>query len=297
MDETRLVETTDPEEAFAALADATRVDILRALWDAECPRTFSELRTAVGMSDSGQFNYHLEQLLGRFVRKTDDGYELAFAGKQVNGAIHAGAFTMEGAVDPIELDDPCPACGGERTFHYEDEHVRIECADCDVYATAGVPPGAFAGYDVDSYPAVAARYFRTLVQQVATGFCWDCKGPVDATVVPVAETADLDEDEDVPPAFEKLPFARFDCQRCGAETTSDLGTALIHHPAVAGFHYDRGVDVRDHPFWAFSALSTDLAAVSDRDPLRARVSYDVDGATLRLVVDGDFEVIETERVE
>ena len=53
MDETRLVETADPEEAFAALSDGTRVEILRVLWDADDPLPFSELREAVGVWDLG----------------------------------------------------------------------------------------------------------------------------------------------------------------------------------------------------------------------------------------------------
>ncbi|MEF8884798.1 MAG: helix-turn-helix domain-containing protein, partial [Haloarculaceae archaeon] len=106
MDEPRPVETRDPDEAFAALADDTRVDILRALWSDEDQRaTFSELREAVGMRDSGQFNYHLDKLVGRFVRKTDDGYELTLAGLYVNGAIEAGAISY-GPLYPFSAMPP-----------------------------------------------------------------------------------------------------------------------------------------------------------------------------------------------
>ena len=46
---------------------------LSAVAHPDDPRTFSELREAVGMRDSGQFNYHLDKLLGTFVRVTEEG--------------------------------------------------------------------------------------------------------------------------------------------------------------------------------------------------------------------------------
>lgn len=80
---------------------------------------FSELRGAVEMAAAGQFNYYLDTLVGRFVTKTDDGYELTVAGMAVNGAIHAGAYTIVGSMEPLMLEVPCPACGGERTVTYD----------------------------------------------------------------------------------------------------------------------------------------------------------------------------------
>jgi hypothetical protein len=35
---------------------------------------FSELYEAVDVDDPGKFNYHRKKLLGRFVRKDEDGY-------------------------------------------------------------------------------------------------------------------------------------------------------------------------------------------------------------------------------
>ncbi len=66
-----------PADAFGRLADATRLDVLRAL-DAARDRSvsFSDLRGRVGVGDSGQFNYHLSRLRPHFVEKSDDGYRL-----------------------------------------------------------------------------------------------------------------------------------------------------------------------------------------------------------------------------
>jgi DNA-binding transcriptional ArsR family regulator len=292
MSERRPVETVDPDEAFAALADDTRIDILRALWDADEHRaTFSELREAVGMRDSGQFNYHLDKLVGRFVRRTDDGYELTLAGMSVNGAIEAGAFTMDGRLDPVDLEEPCPVCGGDRTFSYEDEEAHVSCADCSFGLAAPVPPGVFVDCTPGEAPAVASRYFRTMLRQVADGFCWHCEGPVTLSVRPFAATGD----GDLPADVSDVPVARFECERCGHVVTSDLGSVFVDHPAVAGFYLDRDAGGRDTPFGTFDTLDPDRSELRERDPLRASVTFPADDDALTLVVDSDGEVVAVER--
>jgi len=292
MDDPPITDAVGAEDAFAVLSDPIRIGILRELWAADDGSTsFSDLRDAVGVEDSGQFNYHLGKLTDRFVRKTDDGYELTLAGLHVNGAIRAGAYTMAGALEPVELDDPCPFCGGTRTFRYEDEAVTIDCADCAFTLGAPVPPGVFADYDREVAPAVASRYFRTIIGQVSNGFCWYCDGPVELTVRPLATATEAE----VPGDLTDLPFAHYECERCEADITSDLGSAMVDHPAVGGFYFDHGVDVRDRPFHTFNALDPDRSAIRQRDPLRANVTFTVDGDRLTLVVDENCDVVEVER--
>jgi DNA-binding transcriptional ArsR family regulator len=290
------IETTDPEDAFAALADETRVAILRALWEADGQAlSFSDLRDAVGMRDSGQFNYHLDKLTGRFVTETGEGYALTLAGRKINGAVDGGAYTMTGSFDPLEVPEACPSCGGDRRLRYEDETVTVECDSCAMHATAGVPPAVFAGYDRAEVPAVADRYFRTIYGQLAEGFCWYCEGRLDPSVVAGASLVDdpavLDE---YPEWYDELPLVAYRCRRCGADPVADLGTALADHPAVVSFYYDRGVDIRERPQWELVAWDPDRARIRERDPLRAAVTYTADGDDLTLVVDGDCEVVAAE---
>jgi DNA-binding HxlR family transcriptional regulator len=54
-------------EAFEVLGNEIRTAMVLELADAG-PLSFSELRERVGVTDSGRFNYHLEKLVGRFVR-------------------------------------------------------------------------------------------------------------------------------------------------------------------------------------------------------------------------------------
>lgn len=284
--------TEETEEAFTALADATRLDILRTLWEREDgAATFTELREALGMSDSGQFNYHLDQLTGRFVTKGEDGYQLTIAGQLVYGSIISGAYSKEQSLGPVSLSDPCPACGGSRTLSYADEVVRVECDSCDISPSAGVPPGVFAGYEEAEIPAVANRYFRTIVQQVDNGFCWYCEGKTTPTVVTMG---DLVGDElDYPGDGDQLPVVKYRCDRCQNSLTVNLGNSLLDHPAVVSFYYDHGINVHETSLWEFATWNTDRTRVLDEEPFRARVSYHAGDQRLDLAVDEHLDVVET----
>ncbi|PSQ15929.1 hypothetical protein BRD00_13030 [Halobacteriales archaeon QS_8_69_26] len=301
MDEFRYVDRSDPEEVFSLLSNESRVAILRALWDAEDPLRFSDLRESVGMRDSGQFNYHLDELVGSFVRRTDEGYELTQAGMRINGAIETGAYTTDVAFDPLPLSDPCRTCGGQLTLDYEDETVRIECDSCELTMAVGVPPSVFAGRDREDVPSVASQYLRTRFQQMDSGFCPFCEGRVEPTVGPLRRIIDLPDEpperfpDELVEQLPDLPMVRYDCQRCGQSPTSGLGLVFHDHPAVTSFYHERGIDVRTTPIWRFVAMNTDHERVRSRDPFRASVSYRVDDDELTVVVDEDLQVVEVER--
>lgn len=104
-------------EALEALGNEHRIAILRTLAETNGPLSFSELRKRVGIDDTGRFNYHLKELLGRFVRETDEGYQLGYAGERVVVAV--GDIEPQAAVTAGDggttADDAarerCPVCG------------------------------------------------------------------------------------------------------------------------------------------------------------------------------------------
>ena len=49
-------DTLSPDDAFTALGNETRVEVLKQLGTAEGPLSFTELRSRLGMDDPGQFN-------------------------------------------------------------------------------------------------------------------------------------------------------------------------------------------------------------------------------------------------
>lgn len=103
-----------PDEEFtgalSALTHETRVEILRELADADDPLRFTELKSRVGVSDPGQFNYHLTKLERHFLRRTEDGYALNYRGEQVVVAAAAGV-TTDAALESDLSPDVCPVCG------------------------------------------------------------------------------------------------------------------------------------------------------------------------------------------
>ncbi|MFC5971409.1 ArsR/SmtB family transcription factor [Halomarina salina] len=276
-------DSDDPAEAFSALSDPKRVTILRTLWKADGPMGFSELREAVGMRDSGQFNYHLGKLRDRFVVDGDEGYQLSVAGRRVVGALLSGAYTGDESAVSSPLGQPCPSCGGEVTFRYEDDRVWFDCEDCELTATNTIPPGAFAGYDTATYPEVAQRYLRTRIQHLSSGFCTTCEGRVR---ISVRRVGDIWPEE--AGSLDDLPFVVYDCERCGDRATTDLGLALIDRSAVIAFYHDHGVDVRERPLWSFVSLHD--SAVDSADPFRASATFREGDGALTLTVDDELTV-------
>jgi len=276
---------TPPEKAFAALGDGTRIEILRALTQADVDAlSFSDLRERVGVEDSGQFNYHLGKLLDRFVRKTDDGYTTTYAGHQVVTAILAGTYTESGDFDPIEMDDPCPVCGGSLVTTYEDERVRIDCTECEEFRMAfSLPPGVAEDRSVESLPYVFDRWLRGYVDRIVQGFCSSCYGPTTAAIDRVDDEVEV----------------TYRCDRCGERMHGDPITVVRTHPAAVSFYYDHDIDVREEPTWRLVDPETvhpkDIATVVQEDPLRVRVRLEREGDRLDLILDEDAAVVEVSR--
>ncbi|GAA0257098.1 winged helix-turn-helix domain-containing protein [Haladaptatus pallidirubidus] len=296
----QFVQQIEPEEAFAALSDETRLRILQVLWKSDVQTVpFSELRRAVGMRDPGQFNYHLDKLIGQFVIKTDGGYRLTQAGKHVNGAIASGMYTAHETLDPIVLNHLCQNSGEPLTLRYENETVRIGCDSCSSCPSgweAPIPPAVFTGYDRDEIPEAVSQYFRTKVQQVINGFCPFCNGQMKPTVE-LFDTMDGDrssENESENPSRRPLdPVILFDCQQCGTQSQVALNHALLlTDPLVASFYCENEIIVQERFIWELSELSPVRVNIESQSPLQLNVTFRVEDSILSVVVDETFDIID-----
>ncbi|PSP55985.1 hypothetical protein BRC82_03190 [Halobacteriales archaeon QS_1_67_19] len=139
---------TDPADAFGLIADETRMTILRALAEAPYEEyggslSFSELRSRADVRDSGKFNYHLQQLVGQFIRETDDGYSLNYAGDLLYRTVVAGFFTDQTDADDVDTDSRCLDCETGLETRYEDTRLHIACPECGrEYQDIPFPPTA-----------------------------------------------------------------------------------------------------------------------------------------------------------
>ena len=272
-----------PAEAFSVVANESRLAILDALWRApETPVSFSELRRATGMDDSAQFNYHLGKLTGQFVRKVEGGYEFRHAGEKVVRAILEGSFTEDPRIESFAVDGTCVACGGDLQARYADERLTVACPDCGMrHGHAPFPPGGLNDRTRAEVVAAFDQRVRHLHCLAADGVCPECGGRM--------ETA-FERDGD------RLTGVVHECRQCHHAIRSTVGLRLLDHSAVVAFHHDHGVELCATPFWHHAwCVDHDAVTVRSADPWEFDVSVRLDGEALRVTLDGDLGVVETDR--
>jgi hypothetical protein len=258
-----------PAEAVALLGNETRVRILEALWRAEDPPVrFARLLEAVAVQDSARFDYHLQKLVGTYVRATDAGYRLRRAGKHVVRGIVAGSIVADPEHGPFETGDACTACGAQLLAEHAEGRLAIACPGC------GTDHGAFdfpAGVLLDRQPDEVLAAFDDWVRQrhrlAMDGVCPSCAGPVEARV----------RAEDDGLADRALQLG---CHACPWRLETTLGRALWATGALAA-HRPAAGDGDGPAFWALDWCVTDEdARIAARDPLT--VVKRVDGAEVAL---------------
>lgn len=274
---------TAPEEAFATLGNELRIQILKALWAApDEPVSFSTLRKLAGTPDSGQFNYHLRRLVGRFIRQTDAGYELTFAGRRVIGAIVSGTYTTHKIEERFEVsrtDSAC--CGASITIEYADEEVTVRCADCErLLSQAGFPAKVFERHAPEDFPRVFNRWLLDQLTLMKDGLCPNCDGQMTASIVTDPEYLD------------RSVGIEYICEHCKNTATSSIAASLLDHPAVVSFYHDHGIDLREKRTWTLPWLADEYTQILSDDPWRIEVMIILDESELTLTVDEHLTVVE-----
>lgn len=225
--------------AFGALSDPVRVRIVSTLAaaTADSPTDplvgFATLRRRVGVDDSGRFRYHLNQLRGTFVRRTEEGYRLTTTGREVAGLLETGVFGDSPTVRPTPLDEPCPRCETALRARYADGLLRVACPnDHEVFAWT-LPPSAVTDRSIEAAVTVAVDRFRTTVSETAAGVCPACH----ATVTPRAVET---------PAGARLTAT---CASCSSHLDCRLASVLTADPAFAVFCRDHDRQPRQVRHW------------------------------------------------
>jgi len=277
----------EPADAFGLVANETRLSILEALWTANSsPVRFTDLRQAVEMRDSAQFNYHLDKLTDQFVRKVDAGYELRHAGEKVVRAVFAGSFTEHPTIDPIDVGDACVECGAELRAVYDDEQLAIQCPDCGYgHGEYAFPPGGLTDRDDDEILAAFDQRVRHLHCLAKDGVCPECSGRMETTV----------EHAEACCVGSSLT-ATHRCSQCNHQLCSAIGLALLDDSEVVGFHREHGVSLSERPYWTLSWCVTDeTIELASEEPQRFEVTIDCKDEALTVTLDGDLTVLDTER--
>lgn len=256
-----------PSAAFSLLGHEHRVAILEALLElhrtrGEYPASFSTLREVAGIDVSAQFSYHLGELVGHYLRKTEEGYEFRVAGWEVATAILAGMYDRAAGISSVEIDGTCPLCRCEELVAgYTEEWLSVECRGCASDLTSfPFPPGGLERRTPAEFLHVFDRRVRTHVRLVRDGICPSCLGSME----PVLGSRDVERTAG--------RTAGYWCRRCGNRYYPVLGTFLLETPEVRAFYRERDVDVESKPHWEFRlCVDRSLAEVVDEDPWRCRV--------------------------
>lgn len=297
-----------PDEAFIGLGNGTRMGILQALAAAEEPLSFSALRDRVGIRDSGQFNYHLDQLEGQFVRKTADGYVLRQAANRVIEAVLSGTVTGTATLEPRVVEAPCPFCGSNIEMSYREERMLLRCPDC---------PGAYSGIKSTSpaFPtlprgSIALYYLppaglegrtrREMLDAVLNwtysehlaidnGVCPRCSGKF-AFSIEVCENHGRDT-----PICDRCHrrygiTVRSECVNCNHFRVHMLSDYVFYRSGVRQFFEAHGIDPI-LPNW------TDMSSYYDHEesllsiePFEAQLTYTIRGDSFEVSVDGELNI-------
>lgn len=289
--ETTVVDTLEPSEAFSLLAHETRFAILEALNETPGPMAFNDLYKSVGADDPGGFNYHLQKLTGRFVRHTNERYQIAGPGRQVIGAVLSGVYTYHLDADPVTMPEACLACNGTMETRFHETAVEMTCLECDQsFNPIAIPPGVLADWPHERAPEVVDRWVRHIRQTTELGLCYVCGGRIDRWVEVL--------DDDRPDHLTDIGIeavVQIECDRCGTHHQAFPAAAVLAKPAVIAFHRDHGINLPQTPFWALDWLETGVSHLVSTDPLAIEIPITLGDETLVVTVDDSLAVTETRR--
>ncbi|MFD1644606.1 DUF7351 domain-containing protein [Haloarchaeobius litoreus] len=293
----------DEDRALSLLANGVRVEIVRALGEATVESdglgflAYSELLARVSVSDSGQFNYHLGELTGPFVRKTDRGYVLSSRGMLAFQHLVGGGFTTGLRVDAFDIDQDCHQCGNELVAEYGigwrqplEPLFTVKCWDCRAeYARTYVPPRGAGARSQAELLVAADQWNRMETASLVRGVCPWCGGHVDTTV--------QERDGDLPASDDGKDlevYVEHHCRSCTGFHYTAVGETLRYHHEVIAFFAERGHDLHTIPKWELPWAVVDDHLTWYTDPWDLYVEVPCEGDTLRARLDGEARVVETE---
>lgn len=312
-------------EAFELLGNETRLAILLALWEAVEPwgegdavLSFSELRDAVGIRDSGQFNYHLDQLVGTYLLDTEGGYRLMAAGFSIIEAVIAGAGIENPQREPTELDVPCPLCGSPTVVGYQNEYIYQACTECKgEYGKYGAMADAASEYGgllfvavldpaglADRTPeeiyeaGILKSNLRSAMQMA--GVCSRCSGPIEAGLF-VCEDHETGDGITCEHCYSRWGFRpQFTCTLCKYTSAPIPMFPAMFHPVVIDFFADHGITIGDftnpETIVRMEPLMRDQEAeLVETTPPRVRITIRHDGDEIQLDYDGDMNFVEVSK--
>jgi len=307
-------QSLSPDEAFATLGNETRFGVLRALAEADGSVAFSELRDRVGMADSGQFNYHLDRLVGHFVEATDDGYRLRHAGRRVVEAVLSGAVTDRPSLSGERIDHSCEFCGTPIEVDWDGSGIGLYCPNCQgqyapEHATGEsadgdrgylghlpMPPAGVRDRDPAAAYRTAWTWGNLEILSLSSDICPRCAGPVTFDVNVCDDHDATDGTCDACENRHRIGLA-VRCENCIFESGGAFVVRLVAHTALLSFLTDHGYNpIAPGRPQEVNVIHADYEEeLLSEDPFRARFAFSDGDERLAMTVDDDLDVVETTR--
>ena len=298
-----------PEEAFVVLGNETRLKILQVLGDHGGVMSFTALRNAVGIRQGGQFNYHLDKLVGHFVAKTEAGYSLRIPGQRIVEAVLSGTVTMDPKLDLTELEFTCRICGHPISVSYQLERLELYCSGCAGQykreekgreSVLDTSDGWLGGYQLSPAGAVDrnpiellyASSLRSHLANVArsNGLCPACDGRVERVVTVCEDHSAQDGLCDVCQRRHAIQVT-ISCTQCPDELDGMAVNVLVADLGLRRFVADQGIDPLTEGFrWGWDYEEQ----IHSTDPLDASFIFEVNGETIAVTVNESLDVVDME---
>ena len=289
----------DLVELFELFGNNTRRKILQALWEqfefnkymteSRDGTPFSELREQVGVTDSGNFNYHLGKLTGNLVEKREDGYVLTPLGYNLLRSIDdLTAFSYETEPEQ-QINTPCPFCGGDLFVTYSRELLTVRCRDCEAlssgrFTTIGIRATAGRDLSVDGLLRRAALELFSKLRKSRHGICWDCSDKLTRELV-LCESHEPGGGGTCPDCEHRYATrVRVECQYCSAGGLGPLFEYALTHPATIAFYdrHDAGPTQVGPWEYRVTAFEGATETIVDHDPVTVAFRFECEGEPWRL---------------
>ncbi|OIB56392.1 winged helix-turn-helix domain-containing protein [Natrialba sp. SSL1] len=275
-----------PNDAYAALGDETRLEILFELADhydeawSSGWLSFTALCEQVGVDDTSRFSYHLGKLQDQFVVKEREQYRPTIAALEVVTAIRAGTYD-ETTTRETTIDASCPHCDQSLLARHHDHMLTLSCSDHGVAMGYPVPPIAAAHHSLETVVDLVLQRHAAHVESLRRGVCPYCWGPATLSLPYEAVPEFILQYDTV--------YATAACEECWMSYPLPVPELLVSHPAVRALYA-----AHDLAPPATHLGSNSLVNLSDVDLLEdggANVTISLEEATLvvELRDDGTLE--------
>jgi len=303
-----------PDEAFSALGNDRRVQILRELGAADEPLALSELYDRLELTDSAQFNYHLDKLLGHFVHKVDESYALARPGERIIEAIRSGAVTDEPQLARTTVEQHCSECERELAIQWQNGSVEVYCTDCESrwdqsWGRVGGPSAVDEGYlgrlpfppaglenrsPTEIYHS-AQTWVDLELAAVSAGLCPRCSATVDRDLRACTDHEDTGRCSACERPFAVTLVAT--CTNCIYAAGTGAVWGLLCSPELLSYLFEHDLNPFDpeQPNRLDTILSEYDERVLSTDPLEMEFTLDAGAEPLTLRVDEELTILNSSR--